>query len=211
MRKCCCNRGTVQCCFISRYIYNINWTKIKITGKFICISFRSHWREINLSKIMQIIDKDFPIGKQLTTHDRFIWFYFPSPSIFRQERALLISTWIDIAQELRLLKNFSSLKAIISGLQSNSVYRLNKTWTALCKEKVRKKFYVNMYSSDQDDDTKEKKNLISVHLAEAFFWLTHLLTSNFFLFYSCILLLIHFPSLILFLSFSCCYQQMKAL
>ncbi|KAL7044864.1 hypothetical protein ACKWTF_002082 [Chironomus riparius] len=57
------------------------------------------------------------------------------PKLKSQERALLISTWIDIAQELRLLKNFSSLKAIISGLQSNSVYRLNKTWTALCKEK----------------------------------------------------------------------------
>ena len=58
------------------------------------------------------------------------------PKLKAQERALLISTWIDIGQELRLLKNFSSLKAIISGLQSNAVYRLSKTWAALCKEKV---------------------------------------------------------------------------
>lgn len=58
------------------------------------------------------------------------------PRLKSQERALNIITWIDIAQELRLLKNFSSLKAIISGLQSNSVYRLTKTWSALPKEKV---------------------------------------------------------------------------
>ncbi|XP_055600555.1 ral guanine nucleotide dissociation stimulator-like 1 isoform X2 [Uranotaenia lowii] len=58
------------------------------------------------------------------------------PRLKPQERALLISTWIDIAQELRLLKNFSSLKAIISGLQSNAVYRLSKTWAALCREKL---------------------------------------------------------------------------
>ncbi|KAL5292180.1 RGL1 family protein [Megaselia abdita] len=58
------------------------------------------------------------------------------PRLKSQDRALNIITWIDIAQELRLLKNFSSLKAIISGLQSNSVYRLTKTWTALPKEKM---------------------------------------------------------------------------
>lgn len=53
-----------------------------------------------------------------------------------QERSLFISAWIDIAQELRLLKNFSSLKAIISGLQSNAIYRLSKVWAALAKEKM---------------------------------------------------------------------------
>lgn len=52
------------------------------------------------------------------------------------ERALIITCWIDIAQELRLIKNFSSLKAIISGLQSNPIYRLQKTWQAIAKEKI---------------------------------------------------------------------------
>ncbi|XP_014272461.1 ral guanine nucleotide dissociation stimulator-like 1 isoform X2 [Halyomorpha halys] len=51
-------------------------------------------------------------------------------------RSVIIAAWIDIAQELRVLKNFSSLKAIISGLQSNPVYRLHKTWSLLPKDKV---------------------------------------------------------------------------
>ncbi|GLV41492.1 Ral guanine nucleotide dissociation stimulator-like [Carabus blaptoides fortunei] len=52
------------------------------------------------------------------------------------ERAQVIACWIDIAQELRVLKNFSSLKAIISGLQSNPIYRLQKTWAQMAKEKI---------------------------------------------------------------------------
>ena len=39
-------------------------------------------------------------------------------------------------QELRLLKNFSSLKAIISGLQSNPVYRLKRAWSYVIREKL---------------------------------------------------------------------------
>ncbi|XP_021924640.1 ral guanine nucleotide dissociation stimulator-like 1 isoform X3 [Zootermopsis nevadensis] len=58
------------------------------------------------------------------------------PDIRPSERARVITTWIDIAQELRVLKNFSSLKAIISGLQSNPVYRLQRTWQAMPREKV---------------------------------------------------------------------------
>ncbi|XP_019764182.2 ral guanine nucleotide dissociation stimulator-like 1 isoform X2 [Dendroctonus ponderosae] len=58
------------------------------------------------------------------------------PGLKTYDRACLIAGWIDIAQELRLIKNFSSLKAIISGLQSNPIYRLQKTWQAIAKEKI---------------------------------------------------------------------------
>ena len=39
-------------------------------------------------------------------------------------------------QELRVLKNFSSLKAIISGLQSNPIYRLKKAWSYVPRDKL---------------------------------------------------------------------------
>ena len=47
---------------------------------------------------------------------------------------LLIYTFFP--QELRVLKNFSSLKAIISGLQSNPIYRLKKAWSYVPRDKL---------------------------------------------------------------------------
>uniref|UniRef100_A0A8C4ERX8 Ral guanine nucleotide dissociation stimulator-like 1 n=1 Tax=Dicentrarchus labrax TaxID=13489 RepID=A0A8C4ERX8_DICLA len=45
-------------------------------------------------------------------------------------RARVIQRWIDIAQECRIRKNFSSLRAIVSALQSNPLYRLKRAWAS---------------------------------------------------------------------------------
>ncbi|XP_061680132.1 ral guanine nucleotide dissociation stimulator-like 1 isoform X2 [Syngnathoides biaculeatus] len=49
-------------------------------------------------------------------------------------RARVIQRWIEIAQECRIRKNFSSLRAIVSALQSNPLYRLKRAWNCVHKD-----------------------------------------------------------------------------
>lgn len=51
-------------------------------------------------------------------------------------RARIIQRWIDIAQECRIRKNFSSLRAIVSALQSNPIYRLKRAWASVHKDSM---------------------------------------------------------------------------
>lgn len=51
-------------------------------------------------------------------------------------RGMCISKWIDVAHHCRLLKNFSSLKAIVFGLQSSSVFRISKSWSTVSNERL---------------------------------------------------------------------------
>lgn len=51
-------------------------------------------------------------------------------------RARVIQCWIDIAQECRIRKNFSSLRAIVSALQSNPLYRLKRVWACVHKDSM---------------------------------------------------------------------------
>ncbi|XP_058528787.1 ral guanine nucleotide dissociation stimulator isoform X1 [Ochotona princeps] len=76
------------------------------------------------------------------------------------DRARVVEHWIEVARECRLLKNFSSLYAILSALQSNSIHRLKKTWEEVSRESFRVFQKLSEIFSDDNNYSLSRELLI---------------------------------------------------
>ncbi|KAM9353697.1 ral guanine nucleotide dissociation stimulator-like 2 [Symphorus nematophorus] len=76
-----------------------------------------------------------------------------------QQRARLLEKWISVAEECRARKNFSSLYAIVSALQSNPIHRLRKTWQDTDREAVRRYEELSEIFSEKDNYSQSRELL----------------------------------------------------
>ncbi|NXW86250.1 GNDS protein, partial [Alopecoenas beccarii] len=82
-------------------------------------------------------------------------------SLKPQQRAKVVERWIEVARECRILKNFSSLRAILSALQCNAVHRLKKTWDeVLRRESIRTFHELSEIFSDENNHSLSRELLI---------------------------------------------------
>ncbi|XP_051576224.1 ral guanine nucleotide dissociation stimulator-like 2 isoform X4 [Myxocyprinus asiaticus] len=76
-----------------------------------------------------------------------------------QQRARLLEKWISVAEACRTRKNFSSLYAILSALQSNSIHRLRKTWQDTDREALRRYEELSDIFSEKDNYSQSRELL----------------------------------------------------
>jgi hypothetical protein len=86
------------------------------------------------------------------------------------ERARIVRKWIEIAQECRKYKNFSALNAIVQGLNTQCVSRLEKTWNEVPGEaKAQFNELTEMFSQDQNQRIF-REILMKVNLCRVLFF-----------------------------------------
>ncbi|XP_061119520.1 ral guanine nucleotide dissociation stimulator-like isoform X1 [Conger conger] len=76
------------------------------------------------------------------------------------QRAKLLERWIQVARECRILKNFSSLRSILSALQCNPVHRLKRTWDEVSRENLRIFQELSEIFSDDNNHSLSRELLI---------------------------------------------------
>ncbi|NXI47429.1 GNDS protein, partial [Galbula dea] len=81
-------------------------------------------------------------------------------SLKPQQRAKVLERWIEVARECRILKNFSSLRAILSALQCNAIHRLKKTWDEVLRESFRTFHELSEIFSDENNHSLSRELLI---------------------------------------------------
>ncbi|XP_074872330.1 ral guanine nucleotide dissociation stimulator-like 2 isoform X2 [Carettochelys insculpta] len=73
------------------------------------------------------------------------------PGLRPQQRARVLEKWVHVAQECRTLRNFSSLYAIVSALQSSPVHRLKRTWDEIARDAQQSYEELSSICSEQDN------------------------------------------------------------
>ncbi|XP_048201597.1 ral guanine nucleotide dissociation stimulator isoform X1 [Perognathus longimembris pacificus] len=81
-------------------------------------------------------------------------------SMKASDRARVVEHWIEVARECRVLKNFSSLYAILSALQSNAIHRLKRTWEEVSRESFRVFQKLSEIFSDENNYSLSRELLI---------------------------------------------------
>ncbi|XP_016052141.1 PREDICTED: ral guanine nucleotide dissociation stimulator [Miniopterus natalensis] len=81
-------------------------------------------------------------------------------SVTARDRARVVEHWIEVARECRVLKNFSSLYAILSALQSNSIHRLKKTWEEVSRDSLRVFQKLSEIFSDENNYSLSRELLV---------------------------------------------------
>ncbi|XP_058162544.1 LOW QUALITY PROTEIN: ral guanine nucleotide dissociation stimulator-like 2 [Dasypus novemcinctus] len=76
------------------------------------------------------------------------------------QRARLLEKWIRVAEECRLLRNFSSVYAVVSALQSSPVHRLRAAWGEAARDSLRVFSSLCQIFSEEDNYSQSRELLL---------------------------------------------------